>query len=85
MTHLSGMRYSEDSSVKEPWRVDLLEWKEINGLLVPSHIDNATGEAGSPTSYWLVDGIAYNVNVTEQLGQRSICEKHEGSKKQPAG
>jgi hypothetical protein len=93
MTHLSALRYSDDAgdsgdpvelAEKEPWRSDLLEWKEINGLLVPTHIDDAWGEVGSPTSYWLVDGIAYNVNVTEQLGQRTASKQRRGKKAQPA-
>lgn len=85
MTHLSALRYSDDSQDMEPWRVDLLEWKEINGLLIPVYIDVAWGLVGSPTSYWRVDGIAYNVNVTEQLGQPSISPKASGSKNHPAG
>jgi hypothetical protein len=82
MTHLTGLRYSDDSDQKEPWRVDLLEWKELNGMLVPTHTDVAWGEAGSPTSYWIVDGISYNVNVAEQLGQRPIPKTRRGRKAQ---
>ncbi len=80
MTHLTALRYSDDSMEKEPWRVDLLEWKEINGLLIPYHIDIAWGEAGSPWSYWTVDGIAYNVSVEEQLGAPAVSKKHKGRK-----
>jgi hypothetical protein len=85
MTHLTALRYSDDSNDMEPWRVDLLEWKEINGLLVPVYIDIAWGLVGSPTSYWRVDGIAYNVNVTEQLGQPLLSKKGAGQNKEPAG
>ena len=67
MTHLSALRYSEESEEKEPWRVDLLAWKNFHGLLIPDQIAVAWGESGSPWSFWNVDGIAYNVNVSDQL------------------
>jgi hypothetical protein len=57
---------------KEPWRVDLLEWKEMNGMLIPYHLDLAWGESGSVMSYWIVDGISYNVTVEEHLVDRKI-------------
>ncbi len=85
MTQLTALRYSDDSADMEPWQVDLLEWKEINGFLVPVYIDIAWGLVGSPISYWRVDGIAYNVNVTEQLGQPSPSTKASSPKKEPAG
>ena len=68
MTHLSGKRYSISTGEQEPWRVDLLTWKQLNGLLIPDQTSVAWGESGSPLSYWSVDGVAYNVNVTDQLG-----------------
>jgi hypothetical protein len=83
MTHLSALRYSDESPEKEPWRVDLLEWKEINGMIIPYHIDIAWGESGSPWSYWNVDGIAYNVRVDEQLGERGISRKNRTRNRQP--
>lgn len=75
MTDLTGMHYADpnedqdegEEAGKEPWRVDLLGWKRINDLLVPSQVDIAWGESGSPWVYWDVDGIVYNVNVSDQL------------------
>ena len=69
MTHISAMRFSEEGDMKEPWRVDLLEWKTIDGLLLPYHTSIAWGESGSPWSYWTLDGVAYNVNVSDHLGE----------------
>lgn len=84
MTHISALRYSDEEPVeepvKEPWRVDLQEWKELNGMLVPSHIDVAWGESGAPTSYWNIDGIVYNVNVSEQLGEKRVPEKRKAGR-----
>lgn len=68
MTHISALRFADDSPDKEPWRVDLLDWKEFNGLLIPYKTDVAWGQPGAPWAYWTVDGIAYNVDVNEQLG-----------------
>ena len=67
MTHLTAMRYNSGSHEKEPWRVDLLEWKRFGGLLIPSRVAMAWGEPGSPVSYWNVEGVAYNVDVSDQL------------------
>ena len=53
---------------EEPWRVDLLAWKRLNGLEIPCKVDIAWGESGSPWVHWNVDGIVYNVNVSDQLG-----------------
>lgn len=68
MTHLSGQSYSAETGEIEPWRLDLHEWKTFHGLLLPSRAAIATGESGTPISYWSVDGVAYNVNVSDQLG-----------------
>ena len=85
MTHLSGLRYADELPEKEPWRIDLLGWKEINGLNIPYHTAVAWGETGSPWSYWTVDGIAFNVSVEEQLGsQAGVLRKKMGRKERSA-
>ncbi len=68
MTYITGQRFSDEGPEKEPWQVDLLAWKTFNGMLIPCEISVAWGESGSPWSYWTVDGVAYNVNVRDQLG-----------------
>lgn len=67
MTDFTALRYAGETTQKEPWRVDLLAWKEFNGLLIPSRVDVAWGESGAPWVYWNVDGIVYNVSVSDQL------------------
>lgn len=67
MTHISGSRYSPEGHEKEPWRMDLMTWKTFHGLLIPCQVAVAWGESGAPSSYWTVEGIAYNVNVADQL------------------
>jgi hypothetical protein len=67
MTHLSAMRYRSNSGEKEPWRADLLEWKDYEGLSLPCKIAVAWGDPGSAWSYWDVDGVAFNVDVNEKL------------------
>jgi hypothetical protein len=52
---------------KEPWRVDLFEWKKVGECLLPTQIVIAMGESGSPTSYLTIDGVVYNVDVDDQL------------------
>lgn len=69
MTHLAGMRYSPESEQPEPWRFDLLQWKDFHGLNIPGEVAVAWGETGAPWVYWSVDGVAYNVNVIDQLGE----------------
>ena len=70
MTDITATRYSEESATeREPWRVDLLAWKTMNGLLIPWQVDIAWDESGAPRVYWNVDGIVYNVNVADQLDE----------------
>jgi hypothetical protein len=85
MTHISALRYADEEPDnegpdKEPWRVDLQEWKELNGMLIPSHIDVAWGESGAPTSYWNIDGIVYNVNVSEQIEEKQVPKKRKAGR-----
>jgi len=68
MTHLSGQGYVAETGEVEPWRLDLHEWKTFHGLLLPWRTAVASGESGTPVWYWTVDGVAYNVNVSDQLG-----------------
>ena len=67
MTHFSALRRRNTKPAKEPWRVDLLEWKTFEGLRIPSQVAVAWGETGSPWSYWSVEGVVYNVDVSEKL------------------
>lgn len=68
MTHFTALRFSPNEEAKAPWRVDLMAWKKYQNFTIPCQIAIAWGESGSPVSYWDVDGIAYNVNVSDQLG-----------------
>lgn len=68
MTHLSGLSYSVETGQVEPWRLDLHEWKTFHGLLLPCRAAVAWGESGTPLWYWSLDGVTYNVNVSDQLG-----------------
>jgi hypothetical protein len=70
MTHLEGKRVRPETGEQEPWRMDLLAWKEFHGILIPAQVSVAWGESGSPWSYWTLDGVAYNVHVDDQLGER---------------
>lgn len=66
-THITGRRYPPELSEKDPWRMDLLAWKVIHGINLPCHVSVSWGEAGSPTAYWNIDGVAYNVGVSDHL------------------
>jgi hypothetical protein len=69
MTHFSAQRYRTRDGVqdKDPWRVDLLAWKHIGGHLLPVHLAVAWGESGSPGAYWMLEGVAYNVDIAERI------------------
>jgi hypothetical protein len=67
MTHLTAERLSSETNEPEPWRFDLREWKHFHGLLLPCEVTLAWGEAGSPWLYMTVDGVSYNVNVSDQV------------------
>lgn len=80
VTHITGSRYGTDlredadepggedrRPEKEDWRMDLLAWKVFQDLNLPCHTSVSWGEAGSPWSYWNVDGVVYNVSVADHL------------------
>jgi hypothetical protein len=68
MTHILGSRFrAAQSTQKEPWRLDILAWKTFHDMEIPCQVSVAWGEAGAPWAYWNLDGVAYNVNVSDQL------------------
>ncbi len=69
VTHITGRRYGAEAEDKQDWRVDLLAWKVIHEMNLPCHTSVSWGEAGSPWSYWNVDGVVYNVSVADHLGE----------------
>ncbi len=68
LTHFTSQRISPETGELEPWRFDLMLWKRVHGLEIPCEVALAWGETGSPWLYLTVDGVAYNVNVADQLG-----------------
>lgn len=68
MTHFESLCRSADSDEPEPWRVDILAWRQEHGWLIPGEIAVGRGAAGSPVFYMSVDGAAYNVHVEDYLG-----------------
>jgi len=68
MTHFESLCHSADSDEPEPWRVDILAWRQEHGWLIPGEIAVGRGAAGSPVFYMSVDGAAYNVHVEDYLG-----------------
>ena len=73
MTDFTALRFRDvddnqlTQAEKEPWRVNLLEWRKFGELTLPSQVAIAWGESGSPWSYWWLEGVAYNVDVSDRL------------------
>ncbi|NLG48500.1 MAG: hypothetical protein GX552_00135 [Chloroflexi bacterium] len=63
----SALRYREPGGERVPWWGDYLEWKEFNGVLIPSRFSVTWGDEGTAWSYWNIEGMEFNVDVSEAL------------------
>ncbi len=66
---MTTMRYQNpDSPVRLPWTTRVLEWKEYNGLMLPSLADVSWG-SDAPWAIWRVETVLYNVDVSRRMVQ----------------
>lgn len=64
---LRAMRFKGNSQEKVPWEIDLLEWDEFSGVLIPSESSVKWADEEKPWSYWSIEGVLYNVKISEKF------------------
>ncbi len=67
VTRISALRYRSPGGDRIPWWGDYLEWREFHGVLLPSRFSVTWGDEGTPWSYWSIDGMEWNVDVSNVL------------------
>lgn len=68
VSEIVGQRYKgTEASDKTPWKVEFAEWEAHQGVMIPTRYSVTWVEDGEPWSFWSVQGIEYNVDVSEYL------------------
>lgn len=65
---LESMRYKEpDSAEKTIWLNEILEWRLVDGVMVPAKSAVTWGDEGTPWAVFNVEEIIYNMDVTTYI------------------
>jgi hypothetical protein len=67
ISQIWAMRYKGQNEEKTPWMIDITEWMTSHYIKVPSRFSLTWEDEGSPWSYWTVEDVEYNVEISEML------------------
>ncbi len=67
ITRISAMRYKGQNEEKTPWLVNITEWMTSHYIKIPSRFSVTWEDEGSPWSYWTVEDMEYNVDITGMI------------------
>lgn len=67
ISQICAMRYKGQNEEKTPWRIDITEWMTSHYVKIPSRSSVTWEDEGSPWSYWTVEVVEYNVEISEML------------------
>ncbi|MDP3104708.1 MAG: hypothetical protein Q8M95_08875 [Candidatus Methanoperedens sp.] len=67
ITQISALRYKGQNEQKTPWLINITEWMTSHYIKIPSRFSVTWEDEGSPWSYWTVEGVEYNVDVTDMI------------------
>lgn len=67
VARITALRYRDEASGKVPWRVDFLTWQTANGAKLPARIAVTWEDQGRPWSYWDLEEIFWNVDISQAL------------------
>ena len=68
ISQMRAMRYRTPTGPKEPWHGDDLDWRPFAQGLFPSRFAITWENDGSPWSYWNIEGVEWNVDVSTHMG-----------------
>ena len=64
ITRISALRYKGQGEEKTPWLIDITEWMISHYIKIPSQFSVIWEDESSPWSYWTVEGVEYNVDIS---------------------
>jgi hypothetical protein len=67
VARMTALRYRDEVSGKIPWHVDFLSWQTVNGVKLPARIAVTWEDQGEPWSYWNLEDIYWNVDISKML------------------
>nr|WAI02812.1 MAG: hypothetical protein OI862_00020 [Candidatus Methanoperedens sp.] len=66
ITNISAQRYRGQEDKKTPWFIEFTEWKTFHSVKIPVQFAVIWEDEGSPWSYWTVEGVEYNVDISDK-------------------
>jgi hypothetical protein len=75
MSQMSALRYRGQEENKTPWRGDYMDWQAVHSVKIPTRIAVTWEDEGSPWAYWTIDGVEYNVDVSEKIPGAAVASK----------
>lgn len=73
VTTVEAMRYRDaDAPQKTRWWIEALAWQEFHGMVIPTTATLTWEDEGTPWAYWEVEGVEYNVDVSETLPAETV-------------
>jgi hypothetical protein len=67
VAQITALRFRDEQSGKIPWRVDFLSWQTVNGARLPTRIAVTWEDQGKPWSYWDLEQVFWNVDISKTL------------------
>jgi hypothetical protein len=72
---LESMRYKEaDSAEKTLWKNEVLEWRELDGYMIPVETAVTWADEGSPWAVFSTEDVIYNVDVDKYIRMKGPDE-----------
>jgi len=70
---ISALRYRDLETGKIPWHIECLDWQPFGSVLLPARVAVIWEDEGSPWTYWLLEHVEYNVNVSKKIPVMAIA------------
>ena len=68
---MEAMRYREATDTKKiPWRLEILDWQEFQGILIPSVATVTWADEGTPWLVIEVEDVVYNTDIGDYIRSR---------------
>jgi hypothetical protein len=74
ITRTWALRYRDRQSGKLSWHAETLAWQTVHGMKVPARVAVTWEDQGRPWSYWDFEGVAWNVDISQQLPEAAASE-----------
>lgn len=72
ISQIWAMRYKGQNEEKTPWLIDITEWMTAHYVKIPSRFSVTWEDEGSPWSYWTVEDVEYNIEITEIVQEKEV-------------